>query len=121
MRECEIRCSRLYANCVILSHIRRTPRAVVSHKERTTIDVEIRTQLFNRSLINLMTIQRAANGLRNAMSHGLALGLLGQECLTLPQRLFRMLALGEVAADSLHADRFAIAEDQARADFEPYS
>src|SRR6185369_4547736 len=102
MRECEIRCSRFHANRMILSHIRCRPGALVSHEERAAIDIEIRTQFSYCCLINFMTIERAANGLRNAVSHGLALRLLGQECLALAQRFFRMLALGEIASDSLH-------------------
>src|ERR1051325_5578633 len=121
MREREIRRGRFHARSVILGHIRRTSGALVSHEERTTIDIEVRTQFLDRSLIDLMTIERAANGLRYAMSHSLALGLLGQKRLALAQRFFRMLALGEVAPDSLHADRFAVIEDQTRADFEPDS
>ncbi len=55
------------------------------------------------------------------MSHRLALGLLGQKRLALAQRFFRMFALGEVTANSLHANRLAVAEDQTRADFESNS
>src|SRR5262245_6560354 len=65
-----------------------------------------------------MTVERAADRLRDAMRHCFALGLLGYESLTLAQNLFRLLALGEIAPDSLHANRFAVTENQARADLE---
>src|SRR5689334_7006258 len=119
MSQREVRGSRFHSNRVILSHIRRRPSAIVSHVKRTTIYVEIRAKLSNGRLINLMTIERAANGLRDAMSHRLALDLLGQEGLTLAQRLFRMLALGEVAPDALHANGLAVSNHQTRTDFEP--
>src|ERR1041385_629902 len=121
MREREIRRCWFYTDRVILSHIRRRPSAVVSHKQRTTVDVEIRAQFPYCRLINLMTIERAANGLRDTMGHRLALSLLGQVGLTLAQHFFRLLALGEVTPDPLHADRLAVTEDQARADFQPDS
>src|SRR5690349_19915782 len=121
MSKREIRRGGLHSKRVILSHIRRTLRAIVSHEQRTTIDVEIRTQLLDCRLVNLMTIERAANRLRDAVSHGLTLGLLGQGCLALTQHFFRMLKLGEITSDSLHADGLAVAEDQTRADFESKS
>src|ERR1051326_7779948 len=121
MRHCEIRRRRFHSGRVILSHIGRTPTSVVSHEQRTTIDVEIRAHVANRRLVDLMTIERAANRLRYAMGHRLALSLLGQIGLTLAQDFFRLLAFREVSPDSLHADRVAVTEDQTRAHFEPDS
>ena len=53
------------------------------------------------------------------MRHRLALCLLGQVSLTLPQRFFGMFAFGQIAADTLNTDRFAITKDQPSTDFEP--
>src|SRR5215813_11141416 len=52
------------------------------------------------------------------MRHRLALCLLRKKSLALAQYFFRMFTLGEVARDSLHANRFTVAEDQSRTDFE---
>src|SRR5262249_5117049 len=41
-----------------------------------------------------------------------------EEGLALTQNLFRMFTLCEIARDALYANRFAVAEDQPRADFE---
>src|SRR6185369_14733841 len=98
--------------------VQRTLRAIVAHVQRTTIDSEIRTQLSHCRLVDLMTVERATNRLRNAMRHRFALRLLREKSLALPQNLFRMFTLREVARDALHANRFAVAEDQPRADFE---
>src|SRR6185369_17357145 len=103
---------------VIFRDVQRTLRAVIAHIQGTTIHGEIRAQLSHRRLINLMTIERATNRLRNAMRHRLALRLLREESLALTQYLFGMFPLGKIARDSLHANRFAIAEDQSRTDFE---
>jgi len=84
----EIRLRRLNSSDVIFRDVQRTLRAVVAHVQRTTIHSKIRAQLSHRSLVNLMTIQRATNGLRNAMRHRLALRLLREEGLTLTQYLF---------------------------------
>ena len=53
------------------------------------------------------------------MRHRLSLRLLGQEGLTLAQSLFRMFTFSQIAPDTLHTDRFAVAKDQACTDFEP--
>src|SRR6185369_13169477 len=84
---------RLHAFNVILGHVQRTPRAVVTHEQRTTIDGEIRTQLAHGRLENLATVERTTNRLRDAVGHRLALGLLGQ-------RVLRPTAFGDVNADT---------------------
>src|SRR4029079_2055778 len=103
---------------MIFRDVQRRFRPAAAHVQRTTINGEVRTQLSHRSLVNLVTIERAANRLRDAMRHRLTLCLLREESLALAQYLFRVFALGEVARDSLHANWFAVAEDQPRADFE---
>src|SRR5689334_4351521 len=117
MRERKIGRRWFHSGRVILSHIHRAPGAIVFHEQRTTIDFEMRAEFPNRRLIDLMTIERAANRLRDAMRHRLALRLLGQVRLALAQRFLRMLALREVTPDALDADRFTVAKHQASADF----
>src|SRR6185369_11865850 len=114
----EIRLRRLNSSDVIFRDVQRTLGPVVAHVQRATIYSEIRAELSHRSLVNLMTIERATNGLRNAMRHRLALCLLREEGLALTQNLFGVFALSEIARDSLHANRFAVTEDQPCADFE---
>src|SRR5215216_1479602 len=105
---------RFNAVSVIFGDIRNTLPADVSHEEGTTIYIQIRTQLSYCGLVNLKWIQRATYGLRNAKTHGLALGLLGQRLF----RTFGMLALREVARDSLNTNRLSVAANQTRTNFE---
>src|ERR1044072_620703 len=114
----EIRLGRLDSPDVIFRDVQRTLRAVVTHVQRTTIHGEIRTQISNCGLVDLVTIERATNRLRNAMRHRLTLRLLRKKGLALTQYLFGIFTLSEIARDSLHANRFSLAEDQPRADFE---
>src|ERR1700752_12446 len=111
MGECEIGSSRFNSACVIFGDVRGVPRAVVSHEQRTAVHGEIRTEFSHGSLVDLATIQRTTYRLRNAMRHSLALGLLREVSLAFAQCFFRVFAFGQITTDSLHADRFAIAED----------
>src|SRR5436305_1554385 len=119
MGQRKVRGSRLHAFSMIFRYVCRTLGAIVFHEERTAIDIKVRTQLSYCCLINFMTVERTANGLRDPVRHRFALRLLGQEGLTLAQRLFRMFTLSQVAPDSLDAYGFPISKDQTCTDFEP--
>jgi len=83
----------LYAFGVVFRGVRRAIPAIVTHEKRAAIDVEVRTQLTHGSLVDLVTVERTTNCLRDTMAHRFALRLLAQ-------RFFRAPALGYVNADT---------------------
>src|SRR5687767_2776813 len=93
VRQREVRCSRFHAYSVVLGHVCRAPRPIISHVKRATIDIQIRTEFTHSRAINLATIERTADSLRNSMAHRLTLGLLGQGLLS-------VTTLGDINADA---------------------